>query len=136
MCRSIKGDAERLSCYDNAVEADTKDKSKAGMKGGAKSVVDVVPYAQIELRSNLEKALLKDGVDAELYIDTGALVVWTWLSRATVYHLITEGKVLDQAKAVGFRSVRFWDKGSEGMWTYALTGDIIPHCDIANRLCH
>ncbi len=87
--------------------------------------------ARLNYRARLERAFLEKGISADVFVEaTGdkkaggqwpRLIIFTYLSKAAVYKLITDAKVLDEAKAAGFKMVRFTDKGNDGQWFFDLT---------------
>jgi hypothetical protein len=97
-------------------------------------------------RAGLERAFLENGVSADVFIETKAnplmmdfkrypkLVIFTYLSKATVYQFITKGRVLEGARHSGFQMVDFMDKGGKGHWFYDLTA--AGTCDVNGRLCY
>jgi hypothetical protein len=63
------------------------------------------------------------------------LTFWGFISKAVVYQLITDGRILENAKARGFRKIDFDDRGEDGQWIFDLTGAVLPACDNARRVC-
>lgn len=136
-CSGIINDKARLACYDLAAPP---------VKEASRSPSPAMDQQRLIYRTQLERAFLKSGISAELFMPDAAsdpsnfkgkypkLIVWTYLSRAAVFQLITEAKVLDGAREVGFKMVDFTDKGHEGHWIYDLTED--SNCDVKKRLCY
>jgi hypothetical protein len=58
------------------------------------------------------------------------------LSRDFVQRAVTTGAVLERARALGFRSVDFFDRGPDSHYQFVLskTGPL-PKCAAYNRLC-
>jgi len=95
-------------------------------------------YAQ-----GLERILLTNGMAASVRVHeegqagpVPALMFFGQFSHAFVHRAVTEGAVLERARALGFRSVEFIDRGPGGNYLFALsrTGPL-PKCAAHNRLC-
>jgi len=63
------------------------------------------------------------------------LVFFGWQGQSLVYTAVTDGNVLAQAKAAGFKGVEFFDKGRNGRWFFDVSGPDLPRCDVMKRLC-
>jgi hypothetical protein len=94
-------------------------------------------YAQ-----GLEKILVSNGVSVGVLVYEGqagptpTLMFIGSLSRDFVQRAVTTGAVLDRARALGFRSVDFFDRGPDSHYQFVLskTGPL-PKCAAYNRLC-
>lgn len=86
-------------------------------------------------RGNIERAFLRNGISVEVVARGGELMIYGWMTKALVYQLITDGKILDNGKSAGFTKIDFVDRGDDGRWTFDLSGDAIPRCDVRNRVC-
>jgi hypothetical protein len=95
-------------------------------------------YAQ-----GLERILLGNGMAASVRVHeegqagpVPALMFFGQFSHAFVHRAVTEGAVLERARALGFRSVEFIDRGPSGNYMFELprTGPL-PKCAAHNRLC-
>ena len=95
-------------------------------------------YAQ-----GLERILLTNGMPASVRVHeegqagpVPALMFFGQFSQAFVHRAVTEGAVLERARALGFRSVEFIDRGPGGNYLFELarTGPL-PKCAAYNRLC-
>jgi hypothetical protein len=95
-------------------------------------------YAQ-----GLERILLTNGMPASVRVHeegqagpVPALMFFGQFSHAFVHRAVTEGAVLERARALGFRSVEFIDRGPGGNYLFELarTGPL-PKCAAYNRLC-
>jgi hypothetical protein len=95
-------------------------------------------YAQ-----GLEKILVANGVGASVMVDedgqggpTPALMFFGQFSHSFIQRALTDGAVLERARALGFKSVDFFDRGPEGNFVFRLskTGPL-PKCEAHNRLC-
>jgi hypothetical protein len=95
-------------------------------------------YAQ-----GLEKILLANRMAASVRVHeegqpgpTPALMFFGSFSQSFVRRAVTDGAVLERARALGFRSVEFIDRGPSGNYVFELskTGPL-PKCAAYNRLC-
>jgi hypothetical protein len=95
-------------------------------------------YAQ-----GLERILLSNGMPASVRVHedgqagpTPALMFFGHFSPGFVQRAVTDGAVLERARALGFRSVEFIDRGPGGNYLFELpkTGPL-PKCAAHNRLC-
>jgi hypothetical protein len=94
-------------------------------------------YAQ-----GLEKILVANGMSVGVLVYDGqagptpTLMFVGSLSRDFVQRAVTTGAVLERAKALGFRSVDFFDRGPDSHYQFVLskTGPL-PKCAAYNRLC-
>lgn len=95
-------------------------------------------YAQ-----GLERILLTNGMAANVRVHeegkagpVPALLFFGQFSPAFVRRAVTQGAVLERARALGFKSVEFIDRGPGGNYLFALskTGPL-PKCAAHNRLC-
>jgi hypothetical protein len=94
-------------------------------------------YAQ-----GLEKILVSNGMSVGVLVYEGqagptpTLMFVGSLSRDFVHRAVTIGAVLERAKALGFRSVDFFDRGPDSHFQFVLTKDgPLPKCAAFNRLC-
>jgi hypothetical protein len=121
-CTTINDDQQRLACFDAPVK---------------KTNGSVQVQQRKLLARGLEQSLLKIGVSADVYIEhpqTPLLGIYAHLDKSSVYQIITATDLLRASRAIGFHKVDFFDKGSNGHWTYDLTKGV-PTCDIYGRLC-
>jgi len=95
-------------------------------------------YAQ-----GLERILLSNGMPASVRVHedgqagpTPALMFFGQFSQGFVQRAVTDGAVLERARALGFRSVEFIDRGPGGNYLFELskTGPL-PKCAAYKRLC-
>jgi hypothetical protein len=95
-------------------------------------------YAQ-----GLERILVSNGMPASVRVHeegkagpTPALMFFGHFEQPFVQRALTEGAVLERARALGFRSVEFIGRGPEGNFVFELakTGPL-PKCAAYNRLC-
>jgi hypothetical protein len=115
-CAGISDEKARLACYDRGAKP-----KAAAPRPGVTSAPELVDSTLLDYRGRLERALLENGVSAEVIVDGTNLTIWMFLNRAMVFQLITKAKILDSAKEAGFNKVRFWDKGNDGAWLFDLT---------------
>ena len=95
-------------------------------------------YAQ-----GLERILLSNGMPASVRVHedgqagpTPALMFFGHFSHAFVQRAVTDGAVLERARALGFRSVEFIDRGPGGNYLFELSkSGPLPKCAAHNRLC-
>lgn len=95
-------------------------------------------YAQ-----GLERILLSNGMAASVRVHeegqagpVPALMFFGQFSHAFVRRAVTEGAVLERARALGFRSVEFIDRGPSGNYLFELAAaGPLPKCAAYNRLC-
>lgn len=81
------------------------------------------PLTGGSLVSRLDHAFLSAGVDIQVIPEakTKNLVLFGYIDRLTVYQIATALPVLREAKASGFASVEFYDKGGNGSWKFDLS---------------
>ena len=104
--------------------------------------------ARSSYAGSVERTWLANGVDIQVFDQEKRgngdpeesrrfpmLTFFGSIDRPAVYLMITKTQVLEGAKQKGFRSVRFFDRGANGAYTFDLSGAAIPNCDIRNRLC-
>jgi hypothetical protein len=90
----------------------------------------------------LEKILVSNGMSVGVLVYEGqagptpTLMFVGSLSRDFVQRAVTTGAVLERARALGFRSVDFFDRGPDSHYQFVLskTGPL-PKCAAYNRLC-
>jgi hypothetical protein len=94
-------------------------------------------YAQ-----GLERILLANGLSVGVLVYEGqagptpTLMFVGSLSRDFVHRAATKGAVLERARALGFRSVDFFDRGPDSHYQFVLSKDSpLPKCAAYNRLC-
>jgi hypothetical protein len=95
-------------------------------------------YAQ-----GLERILLTNGMPASVRVHEDgqagpvpALMFFGSFSQAFVQRAVTDGAVLERARALGFRSVEFIDRGPGGNYLFELSrAGPLPKCAAYNRLC-
>ena len=94
-------------------------------------------YAQ-----GLEKILVSNGMSVGVLVYEGqagptpTLMFVGSLSRDFVQRAVTTGAVLERAKALGFRSVDFFDRGPDSHYQFVLSkAGPLPKCAAYNRLC-
>lgn len=94
-------------------------------------------YAQ-----GLEKILLSNGVNVSVLVYEGkadptpTLMFVGHFSREFVERAVTNGAVLERAKALGFKSVDFFDRGPDAHYQFVLSATApLPKCAAYNRLC-
>jgi len=147
-CASMADDKARLACYDRGAKPKEKPQTVLPQTTTApKPATATVPYETLEYRARLERVFLQSGMSADVFVEAAKsgkagsdfrrypeLIIWTYLTKAMVFKLITESKLLDGAKEAGFKMVDFWDKGNEGHWFYDLTQS--GSCDVNKRLCY
>ena len=95
-------------------------------------------YAQ-----GLERILISNGMPASVRVHedgqagpTPALMFFGRFEPSFVQRAVTEGAVLERARALGFRSVEFIGRGPDGNYVFEMsrTGPL-PRCAAYNRLC-
>jgi len=95
-------------------------------------------YAQ-----GLERILITNGMPSSVRVHeegqagpVPALMFFGQFSQAFVRRAVTDGAVLEKARALGFRSVEFIDRGPGGNYLFELsrTG-ALPKCAAHSRLC-
>lgn len=95
-------------------------------------------YAQ-----GLERILVSNGMPASVRVHedgqagpTPALMFFGRFEPSFVKRAVTEGAVLERARALGFRSVEFIGRGPEGNFLFEIskTGPL-PRCAAYDRLC-
>jgi hypothetical protein len=94
-------------------------------------------YAQ-----GLEKILVANGMSVGVLAYEGqagptpTLMFVGSLSRDFVQRAVTTGAVLERARALGFRSVDFFDRGPDSHYQFVLSKTApLPKCAAYNRLC-
>jgi hypothetical protein len=103
---------------------------KPAAKGtGQNSQNEQAAYAR-----RLEQVLLSNGTSADVFIEPGPqLTIFMYLSKATVYQMIKDGHVLDNAFKLNFKRVRFHSKAGDS-WFFDMS-ETMPVCDRTRRLC-
>ena len=99
--------------------------------------------ARLVYAQGLERILLTNGMPASVRVHeegqagpVPALMFFGQFSQAFVHRAVTEGAVLERARALGFRSVEFIDRGPSGNYLFELTRTgPLPKCAAYNRLC-
>lgn len=143
-CKELATSADRLACL-QAVPL--------GTRGGWQGPVQPSPrFYRAQAAQAMQNAFLKEGADVsvtasealnEVDFQMGRqrselpqLVIFAAFGKPFVYKMITEGRVLEKARELGFRGVDFHSK-YDGHWYYPVsaTGDL-PRCDRMNRLCY
>ena len=91
--------------------------------------------------SELERKLVASGEDASVFVeeagDPGSggyprLIVWTWIGKDKAHQLNEQAQILEAARAVGFRTLVYVDKGEDKNWYFGLTKpgkaalDVVP----------
>jgi hypothetical protein len=95
-----------------------------------------------EYARGLEKILVSNGIGVGVLAYEGqagptpTLMFFGNLSRDFVQSAVTKGAILERARALGFRSVDFFDRGPDSHYQFILskTGPL-PKCAAFNRLC-
>jgi hypothetical protein len=154
-CKAIEDAKARLACFDKAAQQPQQSQKKAEAPRQSQSQPQqkqvVGTAAERETyRADLRRTFLASGLDIDVLVDEKArpngvervkwkyprLMFFGYLNAPAVYQLITNGKVLENAKEKGFLTIDFFSKSSdEGHWYYDLSGQTIPRCDINHRLC-
>jgi hypothetical protein len=95
-----------------------------------------------EYARGLEKILVSNGISVGVLAYEGqsgptpTLMFFGNLSRDFVQSAVTKGAVLERARALGFRSVDFFDRGPDSHYQFILTqAGPLPKCAAFNRLC-
>jgi hypothetical protein len=90
----------------------------------------------------LEKILVSNGMSVGVLVYEGqagptpTLMFVGSLSRDFVQRAVTTGAVLERARALGFRSVDFFDRGPDSHYQFVLSkAGPLPKCAAYNRLC-
>jgi hypothetical protein len=90
----------------------------------------------------LEKILVTNGMNVGVLVYEGqagptpTLMFVGSLSRDFVQRAVTTGAVLERARALGFRSVDFFDRGPDSHFQFVLSkSGPLPKCAAYNRLC-
>ena len=133
-------DKERLACYDVAAKPQTP-----------VAIIEKTQAARAQYADAIRRMFLSNGISMDVFwpeqydkksLDNPAfrhlyprLYIFGYLNNAFVYQATTTGKVLENAKAVGFKGVEFYSKGSDGMWLFDVSGASLPRCDVGKRLC-
>lgn len=138
-CRSIADGEARLACYDAAA----KPKEAPAAPPVVASAITRRGYTQ-----QIERIFLGAGVDISVFpMETAGdrrneqftkyprLILFGYINKPFVYKAITEWKLLENAKQVGFRAIEFADKGPDGRWFFDISGAQLPNCDVNKRLC-
>ena len=118
--------------------------SRADARADPKAVLDrALRNERLVYAQGLERILLTNGMPASVRVHeegqagpVPALMFFGQFSHAFVHRAVTEGAVLERARALGFRSVEFIDRGPGGNYLFELarTGPL-PKCAAYNRLC-
>lgn len=108
------------------------------------------PQARSNFIDRLEKAFLSSGIDLPILVNEETPVPMprpkgqtrpnmtingyrTIVGRPFVYKAMTDWKILDNARAVGFNSVEIIGYDAQ-TWYFDLTGGV-PQCDIDRSIC-
>jgi hypothetical protein len=100
-------------------------------------------YERLIYAQGLERILLGKGMAATVRVHeegragpVPALMFFGQFSHSFVHRAVTDGAVLERARALGFRSVEFIDRGPGGNYLFELsrTGPL-PKCAAYKRLC-
>jgi hypothetical protein len=91
----------------------------------------------------LERIMVSNGMPASVRVHedgkagpTPALMFHGQFSDTFVRRAVSEGEVLERARALGFRSVEFIDRGPGGNYVFELSkSGPLPKCAAHNRLC-
>jgi hypothetical protein len=91
----------------------------------------------------LERILLSNGMPASVRVHedgqagpTPSLMFFGHFSHSFVRRAVTDGAVLERARALGFRSVEFIDRGPGGNYQFELSKSApLPKCAAHGRLC-
>lgn len=100
---------------------------------------------RLEYARKVEQILLEIGMSADVSSveinrysytpgPTPLLLLFGSFSKAYVFQLTKEGYLLRTAKALGFRTVDFFDRGPDGHYVFDLSRDV-PRCAKYNRVC-
>lgn len=98
------------------------------------------------LADQLQRIFLSSGIDMSVHAvekKTGSLnfnkypTLWLFgpINRPLVYKAVAEWQFPKKAKDVGFAGLDFIDKGDGARWTFDLSKDSLPNCDIQGHLC-
>ena len=99
--------------------------------------------SQQEFAQELERFFLRNGITIDVNAiesdragyATPYLHFFGYMSKAMIFQLLENGKLLQTAKKIGFRGVDFQSK-VDGHYFFDLTGDgPIPHCAQHDRVC-
>src|SRR5262245_57611731 len=122
-----RGDAE--ATYVPATGADPQAVRQTALAGAQPVSTGSLPASDAKAMRNerlvyaqgLERILRNNGVSASVTVDedgkggpTPALRFFGHFSPAFVHRAMTDGAVLERARALGFRTVDFFDRGPEG----------------------
>lgn len=100
---------------------------------------DRVAYAR-----KWEQLLLSNGHSTDVHAiedgdenfgQTPVLMFFGHFSKALVYQLVSAGGILQAAKKLDFKTVTFFDKGPDGLYTFDIRGSQLPRCSQHNRVC-
>lgn len=61
------------------------------------------------------------------------LIIWDFLSKDKVYNLLSEAKIVEGARAAGFKMIVFVDKGEDVNWYFDLTKPANVALDVVPR---
>ena len=91
--------------------------------------------------SELERKLVESGEDASVFVEEAGdagrggyprLIVWTWIGKDKAHQLNEQAQIPEAARAVGFRTLVYVDKGEDKNWYFGLTKpgkaalDVVP----------
>jgi hypothetical protein len=90
----------------------------------------------------LERIMVSNGVSANVLVYEGQveptpmLMFFGHFSKDFVHRALTQGAVLERARALGFRSIDFYDRGPDGHFQFVVSkSEPLPRCAADNRLC-
>ena len=118
--------------------------SRADLRADPRAALDrATRNERLVYAQGLERILVSNGMAASVRVhEEGqagpipALMFFGQFSHAFVHRAVTEGAVLERARALGFRSVEFIDRGPGGNYLFELTRTgPLPKCAAYNRLC-
>jgi hypothetical protein len=83
----------------------------------------------MDLRSTLDKLFLEAGIDIEVIVISKPpaagklpqLMLFGYVSRVSIYQIITKTDLIRRARDVGFRSIDMFSKSGDGHWVFDLT---------------
>jgi hypothetical protein len=133
-CFGLPTVQQRAACYQNNPSQTAEPDSGLPKTSASTASLD----DRRRFRADIEKAFLSHGITMDLFAsgpNETTLTFWGFISKAVVYQLITDGRILENAKARGFRKIDFDDRGEDGQWIFDLTGAVLPACDNARRVC-
>ena len=123
---------------------DSRAESRAESKADPRAALDrALRNERLVYAQGLERILLTNGMPASVRVHeegqagpVPALMFFGQFSQAFVHRAVTQGAVLERARALGFRSVEFIDRGPSGNYLFELTRTgPLPKCAAYNRLC-